>query len=268
MARFLVWSDLHTEFRSFTPPDPSDLPGPIDGVLIAGDTATGLDHLAFAERVANLYDRPVVLVCGNHEYYGRELTSHDIEEADLLAEIQDRGVPVHLLDGGAVEIAGTRIAGATLWTDFALDPTRVVDAMERARAAMSDYRAISIDDGGIRPVKPIDILQRHRREKDRLWETLRAPFSGPTIVMTHHMPTRHAIHPRYAAQPLLNAAFASDLTGEISRFRFEAWICGHSHDIPPTEVPSCDGPRLIVANPRGYPGEVTRFDPCFTLEVG
>ena len=38
MARFLDWSDLHDEFRSgFKLPD---LPAPVVGVLIAGDTHT------------------------------------------------------------------------------------------------------------------------------------------------------------------------------------------------------------------------------------
>jgi len=268
MARFLVWSDLHTEFGSFDLPDPADLPGPIDGILIAGDTDVAHGHLTFAEHAVQTYDRPVVMVDGNHEYYHSELSAFDRDEAEILAAMQARGLPVHLLKGGAVEIAGTRIAGATLWTDYALDPTRIPDAMERAEMAMADFRTIKIDDGGIRPIRAHDILERHRVEKTRLWDTLATRFDGPTIVMTHHMPVAHAIHPQYRANPLLNAAFANNLGAEISAFEFDAWICGHSHEIPTTEIMSLGGPRNLVANPRGYPHEFVPFDPLFTIETG
>lgn len=267
MARFIVWSDLHQEFRNFEVPARDSFPGPVDGILIAGDTDTHMAHLEFAERVATLYECPVVLVDGNHEYYHSEISDFDLRETAALSEIQARGVPVHLLRGGAVTIAGARIAGATLWTDFALNPLRVQDAMDRAETVMADYRCIKIDDGGIRPIRASDILARHRLEKEMLWRTLQTPFEGPTVVMTHHMPIAQAIHPKYASHPLVNASFANDFETDIARFRFDAWICGHSHDIPSVEIKSLDGPRNIVANPRGYPNEVNTFDPLFTLEV-
>lgn len=267
MVRFVVWSDLHQEFGRFDPPSPESFPGRIDGVLLAGDTDTEMRHLDFAETVARLYDCPVVLVNGNHEYYGSELTLFEIEEQRKLADIHARGVPVHLLKGDCAVVKGVRIAGATLWTDFALDPSRVTDAMQCAETVMADYRAIKIDDGGIRPLRANDVLARHREDRTRLWDTLKTPFDGRTLVMTHHMPVSHAIHPRYASHPLLNAAFANNLGADIAQLEFDAWICGHSHTIPPVEIASRQGPRSLVSNPRGYPHEITGFDPFFTLEV-
>lgn len=267
MSRFIIWSDLHQEFDEFEIPARADLPGPIDGVLLAGDTHTGMRHLDFAEAVATAYDCPVVMIDGNHEYYGNTITNIDAEEDRRLGHLHANDVPVFHLNGNSVVIAGTRIAGATLWTDFALQPARVPEAMKCAEAFMSDYRMIGIDDGGLRPLRTSDILARHRREKRTLWQTLATPFDGPTIVMTHHMPVAHAIHPRYASAPLLNAAFANNLGEEIAQFEFEAWICGHSHTIPQTELMSVNGMRSLVANPRGYPHEITGFDPLFVLEI-
>lgn len=44
------------------------------------------------------------------------------KEAARLAELRAEGLPLHVLHGEVVEIAGVRIVGATLWTDFRLFP--------------------------------------------------------------------------------------------------------------------------------------------------
>lgn len=180
MARFVFWSDLHMEFATFEPPHPDSFAGPIDGVLLAGDTASGYDlaYLDFAELVSSRYQVPVAMVLGNHEFYGCEVGDLLARQAQRLEDLRNNGHQIHILDGNAVVIAGTRIVGATLWTDFELDPVAPLNSRQIAEAMMNDYRAIKIDDGGIRPLQVTDTITFHRSEKNALLTELSQPFNG------------------------------------------------------------------------------------------
>lgn len=264
MANFIFWSDLHQEFQPFALPSIDDFPVRPDGVLLAGDTDTQHRHLAFAQKVCEAYDCPVVLVDGNHEPYGQALDSFLAIEAEMLREIHRQGYPVHLLHGDAVEIAGTRIVGATLWTDFELEPAFKPFAMRIARRGMRDYHVIRLDES--RPLTPTDTAWRHSEEKARILQHLDTPHDGPTVVMTHHLPIREAIHPQYRGHTL-NAAFASDLLNELLPRQFHSWIFGHTHAAVEPAFDTETGTRQFLSNPRGYPEEATTFDPLRMLRT-
>lgn len=60
MSRFLIWSDLHTEFEDFTIPIPACRPGAspgapareeIDAILLPGDLATRGRHVDLLLRI-------------------------------------------------------------------------------------------------------------------------------------------------------------------------------------------------------------------------
>ena len=265
MARLLVYSDLHMEFDAFVPPDPAGL-GPIDGVLLAGDTDSGGRHIIRAAEIALHFDAPVRMVRGNHEPYGTVWEEFLATEREDLARFRDAGADIAVLDGTSDIIAGTEIVGATLWTDFAATPEGQAHAMIVASHAMADYRAIRIG-AARRPLTPADVLALHARDKARLWTLLARPRRGPRIVMTHHMPVVEAVHPKWAGAGAMNAAFANNMMGDIIEMDFDAWICGHSHEIRQTDIPGPRGPRPLIANPRGYPHETTIFDPTFILDT-
>ena len=63
--RIHVLSDLHLEFA---PLDVEDLA--VDLVVLAGDIAIGADAIAWA---AATFDRPVIYIAGNHEFYGHRV---------------------------------------------------------------------------------------------------------------------------------------------------------------------------------------------------
>ena len=51
----------------------------------------------------------------------------------------------------------------------------------------------------------------------------------PIIVITHHLPTRHLIHPKYYKyNDTTGCCFVSDLD-HIQSPQLLAWICGHTH---------------------------------------
>ena len=268
MARFVLWSDLHLETQGFQLPAKDAFAGPIDGVLLAGDIDTGqaLCHLDFAEKVAQAYDVPVIMVLGNHEFYGCEV-HHLLEcQAHRLEDLKDRGHDIHVLDGSAITIAGVRIVGATLWTDFNLFSQQSASARRAGESGMNDYRLIKIDEDGLRPIRPQDTIEMHRYDKAAIIGHLSRLFPGPTIVMTHHLPVAQAIDPRQSGN-LLDAAFASDLMDEIKSLDFDIWVYGHKHWVNEPEILISGRHKKFCANPRGYPGEKTCFNPLKVLEI-
>src|SRR3546814_12442651 len=111
MARFAIYSDLHFEFGSrFVPP--ASLRGQIDGVILAGDISACPTAFRHAREISDALEAPAVLVAGNHEFYG-----YVIEQVLDELRYQSDG-EVRFLECDKTEIAGTRILGTVLWTDF------------------------------------------------------------------------------------------------------------------------------------------------------
>lgn len=267
MARFLVWSDLHDEFwEGFDLPD---LPAPVNGVLIAGDTHTMGRHLEIPARAARKYGCPVAVIWGNHEPYGSIWSELLAEEERQLAAFRAEGLDIRVLHGAATEIAGVRIIGAPLWTDLKLFPDLEGLAWGMVGDCLMDYRRI-----GVTPKRKFCVrtmLDHHAMDKASIWDALRRPHDGPTIVMTHHIPVRQLVHPAREVgndrKRALCAGFANDLWSEIKGFDIHTWICGHSHDNEAWTGSGKHGPIRFVMNGRGYPGEEVEFDPTFVLEV-
>jgi len=251
-VRIRVHSDLHLEFQDWTPP-----PVAADVVVLAGDIHVGAEGLLWARR--EFADSHLIYVPGNHEYYGGEMESTLGQLRGIAAE---EGIA--LLDCDSVVIAGVRFLGATLWTDFALygsDPEAIARAQAEARRRMADYRRISLQDSG--RLQPEDTRRIHQRQSAWLAQELAQPFTGATVVVTHHLPHARSVHPRYEGD-LLNASFASDLS-TLVREPVQLWIHGHTHESMDYQI---DGTR-VVCNPRGYlPQEPNdSFDPEQVVSV-
>ncbi|MBO9455120.1 metallophosphoesterase [Paracoccus sp. R12_1] len=267
MARFLVWSDLHDEFwEGFDLPD---LSAPVDGVLIAGDTHTMGRHLEIPARAARKYGCPVVVIWGNHEPYGSVWSELLVEEERQLAVFRAEGLDIRVLHGAATEVAGVRIIGAPLWTDLKLYPELEELAYRVVTQGLNDYHNISMSPGKLMTGE--DMLALHKQDKAAVFDALRRPFSGTTLVMTHHLPISKLVHPGRtigrAEKRAMNAGFASDLWDEIKQFDIHSWICGHSHDNQNRVGDGDHGSIHFVMNARGYPGEGTPFDPAYVLST-
>lgn len=249
--RLAVFSDLHlecrmTEGRFFAP----HLEGNVDAALIAGDTAPGVDGIAWASR-AFPSDLPVIMIPGNHEYFGADIETlpaklQQAAEATPNVTMLDRGETWLRKDGKAL-----RILGATLWTDFALDGADLVPLRKaQAHEGMPCYRAIR---RGERPLRPDDTAAFHARDLAYLTSRLGEDVTIPTVVMTHHAPSCGSIHPKYA-ESAINAAFASNLSRLILSWGPRIWVHGHVHSLWDYQL----GETRIIANPLGYPGEIYR----------
>jgi len=109
-VRLHVLSDIHLEFAPFTPPSVD-----ADVVVLAGDTDAGLRGVRWAAE--HWPDRPVLLVPGNHEFYGH---TYPALVRKLEAEAVALGPHFRILSDRAVVVGAVRFLGATLWTDFEL----------------------------------------------------------------------------------------------------------------------------------------------------
>ena len=266
MARLLVWSDLHNEHWDALPEIP-DSALDVDAMLLAGDTSTRGRHVDIAHHFHSRLDKPVIMVRGNHEFYGSQMDRIIAEDTRHIAQINAAGGDIRMLDGNATEIAGTRIVGATLWTDLDLYPGYAAQCRKAVRFGMNDFRAITTKPGFTLDIETwIDL---HWKDRDAILSELGKVHDGPTVVMTHHVPVRQMIHAmREIGHPeryLLNAGFASDMAWQLKNYTFDAWVCGHSHDNCSTEIQSAHGMVPFVANARGYPWERSEFNPGYVL---
>lgn len=249
LMRIRLLSDLHLEFGAI------ELPGvEADVVVLAGDIHTDDKGVKWAQKT---FSCPVVYVPGNHECYGGSLHKA-VEHAQRAA----KGSNVVVLDAAGVVIEGVRFLGGTLWTDYRLTGNQPL-AMWDAQLKLSDFRKIR--NRTYSKLRPEHVLQEHARHRAFLTDELQKPFSGKTVVVTHHAPSVRSLHPRY--QRLggnLNAAYASDLE-HLMDGSLALWVHGHSHDSADYNL---NGTR-VVCNPRGYtPSHLNLdFDPGLVLEV-
>ncbi|MCA3061731.1 MAG: metallophosphoesterase [Rhodocyclaceae bacterium] len=231
-----ILSDLHNEFSKFVPPKTE-----ADVVVLAGDID---NHRSGVYWAAATFDKPVIYVAGNHEYY------HDNTKT-LPAELRAaaKGTNVQVLDNYVTFIDGVRFVGSTLWTDFKLGSSNdweIEESKYDAASMMNDFNLINY---GGRKLLPRDTQAFFADAVEFIQRELAKPFDGKTVVVTHHSPSPKSVHARFAGHPI-NAAFSSDLEYLMQEPNAPVlWIHGHTHDAFDYVVNGC---TRVVANPRGY----------------
>lgn len=241
--KLYVLSDLHREFAESSPPEIN-----ADLVVLAGDIDVGARGVLWANET---FTQPVVYVCGNHEFYKGHTDR-------TLRKMRDVAAPhVHILENEAFVWRQNRILGTTAWTDFT-STGDVVAAARTASTRMTDFQVIRTGENW-RRIRPEDVVRRNQVARAWLSEELAKPFSGMTVVVTHHCPT-----PAVAGENdegHLGAAFSNHWPSLIEQA--DVWIFGHTHSAVDTHLAGC----RLISNPRGYPGEHTGFDSGLEIEV-
>ncbi|MCY1372155.1 hypothetical protein D9M69_593410 [compost metagenome] len=195
----------------------------------------------------------MLYVPGNHEYYRGHLPR-------TLLKLRQSSCPrVQVLERDEVILEQVRFLGATMWTDFSATGNAPV-AAEHARSVMNDFRQIRTDN--YRRIRPDDLRRQSAKTREWLRARLAERHDEPTVVVTHHAPSLRSLQGNPYAGTHLDAAFANcwdDLIGDP----IALWVHGHVHTAVNYDV---TGTR-VVCNPRGYPREVTGFDPRLILTV-
>ena len=240
-----IYSDLHTEFASFTMPPEA---GGEEILILAGDIAVGMAARNDIEKWSRRF-RAVIYVFGNHEFYNQ---NHDklIERMRQFSATIDN---FHFLEKDSVVIDGVQFLGTTLWTDLN-DYAPEVVAM--AEYFMNDYRQIRWEDGpGYNQRKAIYLTPEHTYalHKESVEWLSRQDWSMPTVVITHHTPHEMFLNLDRYGKDELNYAYFTDLSEQIKKWKPCIWVAGHTHK----RVESMLHDTLMFSNPRGYIG----YDP-------
>jgi Icc-related predicted phosphoesterase len=204
-------------------------------LVLAGDIANGTQAIDLFRD----WPVPVLYVAGNHEFYN---TAFEQARAELRRAAQ--GTSITFLDNDAVEIAGVRFLGSTLWTDYRFPPGHAqTELMENAERFIYDHRRIRIGSGLFTAAAALD---ENLRARAWLAEQLARPHADRTVVITHHAPHPLSVHPRFEGSPI-NASFANDGLDDLLK-QADLWLHGHMHDSFDYAVHGC----RVVVNPRGY----------------
>lgn len=138
-------------------------------------------------------------------------------------------------------------------------------AMRHAEAGLNDHRLIGCREasGAVVRFTPRHARAEHEADLAFIAYILSRPHDGPTVVVTHHLPTPRAIAEKFRRGPALalNPAFASDLEALILHFQPDVWVHGHSHASSACRI----GKTLVVCNPKGYGGENPAFSPLHAI---
>lgn len=239
-----------------------------DLLVLAGDITTAKsykNHYDFFKRCSDDF-KTVIHVCGNHEYY-----RGDIEETqkELFEFFYNNFKNIHSLQNESINLGDYRLFGATLWTNCnGGDPATTKTLAQ----GMNDYRVIQWKSRMHWKLRPQDTMELHQQSVEALIRALEAS-EKPMIVVTHHAPSHHSIHPRYHMDTLMNGGYWSDLRWVMHGYDIPLWFHGHMHD----SVDYTVGKTHVLSNPRGYMllgkdgkryTENEFFDPSKTIEIG
>ncbi|MEQ1531835.1 MAG: metallophosphoesterase [Methylococcales bacterium] len=237
------FSDVHLEFGELEQPDTD-----ADLIIAAGDIGVsrqGIDWL-------KSFNKPVIYVAGNHEFYG-----HDYQRTlDLIRE-ECKNSQVHFLENESIVLQGVRFLGCTLWSDLFVDG---VDKALELGLLLNDFRHIWFTH------KAFDeqcLNNLHQASKRWLSQELARPFSGKTVVVTHHAPSEWSW--QESTRAIKKLAYCSDMKALFHEHDIAVWIHGHVHRPADYRIA---GAR-VLCNPRGYMGKkiVPEFDKNRVVEI-
>lgn len=218
--RMQYMSDLHLERTQYQ----LAIPRAADTLILAGDIGRFCDfeaYAAFIRRQCDSFDR-VLLVAGNHEFYGSS-REEGLRAAETLVADPSMDDKLVFLNRTRYAIPGHEevvVLGCTLQSHIGPDCTRL----------SNDFRRI----GGWTVEKH---NAEHRRDLDWLRQSLKeiaqAEPEKRVVIVTHYAPaferTCHPQHERNAASPCFCSDTLSALRGWEGADQVVYWVFGHTH---------------------------------------
>lgn len=229
--RINYFSDIHLEFGVLRAPVNN-----ADIIIAAGDIGIYTQGLEWLKS----FKKPVIYVAGNHEFYG-----HDHQETLQMLKAQCQGSNVQVLENNRFLFQGVRFLGCTMWTDL------FVEGEEKAGLlgeTLNDFRKIRSAE---KPLDSIVFTQLHQKSRIWLERELAKPFSGKTVVITHHAPSQWSWND--SPNAVRKLAYCNDLKPLLYEYEIAAWIHGHVHSTSDYRIADA----RILCNPRGYAGKKT-----------
>lgn len=235
-----------------------------DVLVLAGDIVPLRQPAELERFIAPFTERgiAVLYVPGNHEYYRLSVPMPERIRADLEA------IPgLQLLDDTSTIINGVRFLGSTLWSPLkAVEEGVAIAGEDELCRFLNDFRMIRCD-GGEQPLTPARMRELHRQSWTWLRDALRTAHDGPTVVITHFVPSPAGIEAQFVGSTL-NGYFVADCRDLMSA-DISLWIAGHTHGSFQVRDEASGVP--LVCNPSGYfrhgQRENASFNPLATITI-
>ena len=189
-------------------------------VLLAGDTAPGPAAPCSARSLWPRAER-IIMIPGNHEH----CMSKWFDTVGMMMR-SGKAYGVEVLHDNMTELVQNdytiRILGSVLWTDYG-----IFNTPELSMALMdAHFTEIGRRNTSVTRMSSRECLSMHIKSRAWLNRMLDTAHNGPTIVMTHHLPSARSIHPQFAQSPstAVFASHADELTTRCSLY-----LHGHTH---------------------------------------
>lgn len=234
-----------------------------DLMILAGDIDLGARGIDYGKSLSEWLGVPVVMIAGNHEFYGLEFYS-------TYDALQNAATPLETLtflerQVFETNVGGTalRILGCTLWTDFRLfGEERREETLAFGQRVMKDFSG-KIQFGDDAALDVHKASNAFEQAVTWLEHELARAFDGTTIVLTHHAPSAMSIIEKHRYHPI-SPSYACALDHLVERWQPALWVHGHLHQSADYMI----GRTRVVCNPRGSPRRLnTTFEPGMIVEL-
>lgn len=258
---FRVLSDLHIDRNSSLPIFSWLSPEDKNRVLIiAGDLCSLTETYLIKEILLYLakHFKYVLIALGNHEYIYGDLYQTPNRMQALVSQTKLKNVI--LLHKKYFIIQNILIMGTTLWSDLSKHKQLYTEKNHHKHLPLFENCHENLN-----PKQRYDLMhQLFCEEKQWIFNVLKTYRSkvSDIVVVTHHAPSFKSIHPLFKKDKH-QYLYASNLDNEIKSFMPSIWLHGHTH----YHFDYYIGKTRILANPFGFPGEETKFEPNFLFSL-
>jgi predicted phosphodiesterase len=185
------------------------------------------------------YDQ-VFIIPGNHEFYGK----HFPIKQTFPSFKKDIRENVHYLNNKVIIIGDVRLIFTTLFSEISPEQSMYV------KRYLNDFHVSRFNNDSNMSLTISEYNKSHIKCRVFLEEALSEPFSGKTIVVSHHVPYPSSYiedYPKFAYD--LSDAFHVDLIWLTKKYKVDHWISGHTHV---NHKPIMIGETMFYTNQLGY----------------
>jgi Icc-related predicted phosphoesterase len=220
------------------------------------------DGVSWIGHVAKRFEH-VVVVLGNHDYWGLSLQSAVRKAREHVATLPN----VTLLERDTLVHGNVKFLGGTLWTDLRRSPL-VADYV--AANMSNDFRRITYGDTRVRRrVRHTDFFDLHRQTAKYIFAHCKPDHPGQKVVIVTHM-CPHELSLDDARKPDdTDHWYFSDLTESMQTHCKDVYLWVHGHVHQPKRYNPAWG-MWVISNPRGYEsyeGNQEGYDPDHLLAI-
>ena len=217
-----------------------------DVCVLAGDLGTIKFRRTYVKFLTEIKKRfkHVILVMGNHEYYGSTIEGGLADAQKITNDVGDHLLDVNLGTENLV-LDGVTFWGSTLWTDF----------------NKGDFFALNAYVNNLNDAKVIkeftssECLEQHKKAVEKInWDA--------DVVISHHRP----IFRKHADLEISDNTYSfccTTLEDRIYDSNIKYWMFGHTHDNSCVDV----GGTKVVTNQVKGSRNGPKYDPKFFVEI-